>query len=116
MRKMSNFDEMVENQQVELHKDLIRRAYEWASARGILDQTSPHDHLKKMYEELEEFQESLTSGNFESARIELGDLMVTCIIMTKLLESSFEHCLGWALAKNEGRTGKMIDGVWVHDR
>ena len=51
--------------------------------------------------------------NHEAMQEELGDVLVTLIILTSKLDTTVEECLGKAYDKIAKRTGKVIGGTFV---
>lgn len=51
--------------------------------------------------------------NHEAMQEELGDVLVTLIILASKLDTTVEECLGKAYDKIAKRTGRVIDGTFV---
>ncbi len=98
---------------------LNQRVLKWADEKGILENGFPLAQFSKMREEVEELEEELYSEDFEAnerSKNELGDVIVTAIILANLIGSSYDECLTMALDKIEKRTGKMQNGQFVKDQ
>ena len=72
--------------------------------------------MKKLFEEVDEFDVEICKGDFEKAKNELGDIIVVCTILAKMLDSDMQECLNLAYNKISKRTGMMVDGTFVKDK
>ena len=89
------------------------RVTDWAIDRGILKTATPKDQFTKMVEEVGEIAECISKGKDEEIALEIGDLIVTAILLANLYNYTMEECLDMAYAKIAGRTGKVVDGVFI---
>lgn len=64
--------------------DLIQQVITWADDKGILAKSTPEKQFLKFMSELGEFCDELAKENYEDARIELGDVIVTIILYFEL--------------------------------
>jgi len=99
----------------------------WAGRIGIFAKSTPLKQLEKSQEELTEFRDEVTrlvllremgyssKVTEEKAKMELGDLIVTLRIVAEMMETNLEECEGMAFEKIDGRSGKMVRGVFVKD-
>lgn len=98
-----------------MNGDLFQLVADWAAHKGILGTATPKDQFVKMVEEVGEVAECLAKGNREAIKLEIGDVMVTAILMAELHGYSGEECLAAAYNKIVKRQGKMVEGVFVKD-
>ena len=117
----------MENRDLNTLKDCVER---WAKDKGIWggDFIPQFD---KFREEVDELSEELViveplNGTYDPKRVsareeidhdamqkELGDVLVTLIILTSKLDTTVEECLGKAYDKIAKRTGRVINGTFV---
>jgi NTP pyrophosphatase (non-canonical NTP hydrolase) len=119
-----------------LYEELQQKVIEWANEKGILEKSNPVKQLTKTQEELDETMEALrrlaaldfqevfkeindpesekTSALFE-AKDGIGDMLVTIIILAEMIGFNSIDCLQTAYDVIKGRTGKMVDGLFVKD-
>ena len=95
---------------------LIDAVNQWATERGIMDKATPRAQAMKTIEEAAELLEAVCDDNGEEVRLELGDVMVTCIIGCALQGITPEEALQAAYDKIRERDGRMVDGQFVRDR
>ena len=106
---------------------------DWAGERNLLGPTaSPLKQIGKTREEVEETQAALDEWNsylspednshlpgfpeaYNNVLMELGDVLVTCIVLANQLGSSASECLELAYEKISQRRGWTIDGVFVKE-
>lgn len=94
---------------------LFKKVEQWADDKGLLDQ-SPKKQFLKVVEEIGEIAEALAKGQDKTAlREEIGDAIVTLIILSKQSGLSAEECLTFAYDKIVNRKGAIIDGVFVKE-
>lgn len=96
-------------------RDLIGGTLEWAAERNILDNRDADRQAMKMVTEVGEFIDEVLKKDVNKARMEMGDILVTCIITSHKLGFDIEEALADALTKIRSRTGKTINGVFVKD-
>jgi len=100
-------------------KDLVKDVEQWAIDKGIADKATMLTQFEKMAEEVKElFDEikKLYSGNalnMKDIHMELGDVVVTAVILAQLAGTDIETVLQMAYDKISKRTGKMINGTFV---
>ena len=98
-------------------KELIKDVEQWVVSVGIKDKATTFIQWQKMQEEVEELFVELEKCDNEScdtdkAEMELGDVVVTCIAMSMLIDTDIESVLKMAYDKISKRTGKMINGTF----
>lgn len=109
-------------------QELIESVREWGESKGI---TGPNGkgtllgQLAKTQEELTETRDAAVRMEFnhpEAWAIHrddlidgLGDVFVTIILAAEMAGLRIEDCLSAAYDEIKGRTGTMVDGVFVKD-
>lgn len=106
--------------------DLIKKVEAWGEEKGIVDPSNADKQFMKFMEEVFEFKtmldlEKITFAvdgeyiQFESTKMEFGDVLVTLVILAKQLGLDWEECLSMAYEKIKDRKGKTINGVFVKE-
>ena len=112
--------------------ELINSIRAWGIAKGI---TGPNGkgtllgQLSKTQEELTETRDAAVKlgerhacspDAFDSAEAELkdgiGDVFVTIVLAAEITGLDFQACVQAAYDEIKGRTGTMVDGVFVKDQ
>jgi NTP pyrophosphatase (non-canonical NTP hydrolase) len=86
---------------------------EWADNKGLLKKENSAKQMLKVTEEIGEVAAAIARNNMEGLKDGIGDGFVTLIILAHQNGLSPEECLETAWDVIKGRTGKMIDGVFV---
>lgn len=98
-------------------QELIEKVEQWAEDKGINQATDWRPQFKKIVEEVAEFKKELelssTYENLEEEMVEMGDIMVTLIIMSQQRGYDLYDCLAMAYAKIKDRQGEVINGSFV---
>lgn len=87
----------------------------WAEARNLIDGSDPKSQCLKTMSELGELADNLNKGRHEAAKDDIGDVLVTLIIIAEQIGTSLEECLDVAWDDIKDRRGKMINGVFVKE-
>lgn len=88
----------------------------WAEGKGIIAANDAPAQLNKMVEEVVELDVEVCEGGSKSEiKMELGDVLVTCVIQAKLQGLTLHECLDAAYGKISKRTGQMKNGAFVKD-
>ena len=85
----------------------------WAENRGILANSDPKTQCLKFVSEAGELADAVAKGNKEDAIDAIGDVMVTLILLSDLMDLDVVKCLESAYDVIKQRQGKMINGVFV---
>lgn len=94
--------------------DLTIRAERWGYDRGILSgQGDLKTQMLKCVAEVGELADEVAKGG--DVRMELGDVLVTLIMVSKLADTEVTACLRLAVEKIEKRSGEMRNGTYVKD-
>lgn len=94
--------------------ELIQKVGEWATERS-LHVSDPHKQILKVVEEVGEISGALARNDIDEAEIEIGDGVVTLIILSMQLGMDIQDCLELAYKKIENRQGKTINGIYVKE-
>ncbi|EGV7877817.1 hypothetical protein EL438_07650 [Enterococcus faecium] len=92
--------------------ELITKVEQWAKDKG-LDQADSSKQMLKTIEEIGEVAASLARKDEHGLRDGIGDVVVTLIILAMQNDMDLCECLNQAYNEIKGRTGKMVDGVFV---
>lgn len=96
-------------------RELISQTVDWARVRNLLDNTGPERQILKCMSELGEFCDEILKGNREKAQMELGDVMVTLILVAEKAGMDLEFCLALAYDKISTRKGITKNGIFVKE-
>lgn len=105
---------------------------DWAKEKGIWGGANFLTQFNKFREEVDELSDELVvlepvngkhydpkrvvgldEVNYDAMKSELGDVLVTLIILASKLDTTVEECLGKAYDKIAKRTGRVINGTFV---
>ena len=92
--------------------ELITKVEQWAKDKG-LDQAQSSKQMLKTVEEVGEVAAALARKEKDALRDGIGDVVVTLIILAMQNDMDLYECLNQAYNEIKGRTGKMVDGVFV---
>lgn len=88
---------------------------QWAHARGIFEEATQLGQAHKTLEEALELAEAIRKNDHAGMVDGFGDVMVTVVIGCAMAGVSVEDALQYAYNEISGRTGQMVDGVFVKD-
>jgi NTP pyrophosphatase (non-canonical NTP hydrolase) len=88
---------------------------DWGNAKGILPNPNPVAQFRKTIEEVEELAVAIDARDEEGVKDAIGDIIVTLIMQAEAWDTNIQECLNTAYDQIKGRTGKMVDGVFVKD-
>lgn len=91
---------------------LIESVEKWAKNKG-LDKAEPSKQMLKVVEETGEVAAALARNDQDALRDGIGDVAVTLIILALQNDMDLYECLNFAYDEIKGRTGKMVNGVFV---
>lgn len=92
--------------------ELIRNIEGWAIDKG-LDKADPIKQLAKLMEEIGELAEGLVKVREEQVVDSIGDSVVVLTILALQMGYDIQDCVQVAYDEIKGRTGKMVNGVFV---
>ena len=114
--------------------DLVKKVEAWAEEKDLLHAENAEKQFLKFIEEVFEFKTELdlylfyksfkhtrkdvdfsieTVDRYENLKMEMGDILVTLIILSKQLDIDLVECLEMAYEKIKGRKGKTVDGIFL---
>jgi NTP pyrophosphatase (non-canonical NTP hydrolase) len=91
---------------------LVRQVETWAIEKELHTAESSKQFLK-VVEEVGEVASALARSQTDEIRDGIGDVVVTLIILALQNNMTLEECLIQAYNEIKGRTGKMVNGVFV---
>lgn len=108
---------------------LIRNVEQWANEKGIADYENWDKQFMKFQEEAFELYKEMALHDArlkdknidiyiydkEEMKLEMGDVLVTLIILAKQQDIELSECLRLAWNKIKNRRGKTIDGQFVKE-
>jgi len=92
----------------ELSLDVV----DWATQKGIFAAGNIEKQKDKFLEEAQEYHDE---QDYDKAKMELGDVLVTVIVNATIRDMDLNECLEMALSKISSRNGKLVDGVFVKE-
>jgi NTP pyrophosphatase (non-canonical NTP hydrolase) len=88
---------------------------QWAENKGITKATAEVQALKLM-SELGELSDCIIKQDKKGIYEELGDVIVTLVILSEILKIDFTECFYKSYEKIKNRTGRRLDnGVFIKD-
>lgn len=94
--------------------NLVELVEAWSLNKG-LDKADSSKQFLKVSEEVGEVAAALARKDIDMLRDGIGDVVVTLIILAQQNDMDLYECLNTAYDEIKGRTGKMIDGVFVKE-
>jgi NTP pyrophosphatase (non-canonical NTP hydrolase) len=94
---------------------LEEQVIDWGHAKGILPNPDPVAQFAKTIEEVEELAIGIDKKDTAEVKDAIGDIIVTLIMQAEAWDLNIEECLQSAYDEIKGRTGTMVDGVFVKD-
>ena len=92
--------------------ELIKQVEQWSKDKG-LDKSESSKQMLKVVEEVGEVASTIARGNQDMLRDGIGDVVVTLIILAQQNDMDLYECLNTAYDEIKGRTGNMVDGVFI---
>jgi phosphoribosyl-ATP pyrophosphohydrolase len=96
-------------------EELQANVYKWAEDKDLLKEENALKQLEKVKEEVAEIEVEILSDNTPNLRLELGDGLVTLIILAYQKGLHPVDCLRAAWNKIEHRKGRTIQGTFVKE-
>lgn len=98
-----------------LYRDLEKKVIEWANDKNLINAENALKQFEKVKEEVSELEIEINKNDYFAIQDELGDVVVTLIILSKQLDLTLEGCLLMAYNKIKNRKGKTINGTFVKE-
>lgn len=96
----------------QIHLDII----EWAEQKGIFQNSDIKSQCLKFMAEAGETADEINKGTDRLKTMEeIGDVIVTLVLLTTMLNTNIDLCAELALSKIQKRTGRMENGVFIKD-
>lgn len=103
--------------------ELKELVLEWAEDKDLLHSENADKQFMKFIEEVFEFKSEMDFVDWklnykeptQDLKLELGDVMVTLIVLSKQLNVDIVDCLNMAYEKISKRKGKTINGTFVKE-
>lgn len=92
--------------------ELVNKIEQWSTNKG-LDQAESSKQMLKVVEEIGEIAAALARGDMDALKDGIGDGVITLTILAQQNGMTVQDCTQTAYNVIAGRTGKMIDGVFV---
>jgi len=92
--------------------ELVELVEQWSKEKG-LDKADSSKQMLKVVEETGEVAAALARNDQDALRDGIGDVAVTLIILALQNDMDLYECLNIAYDEIKGRTGKMVNGVFV---
>lgn len=104
-------------------EELKTKVEEWAEDKDLLHSENADKQFMKFIEEVFEFKSEMDFVDWklnykeptQDLKLELGDVMVTLIVLSKQLNVDIVDCLNMAYEKISKRKGKTINGTFVKE-
>lgn len=87
----------------------------WAYDKNLIHSDYRFRQFEKVVEEVYELKEEIIEDNLDNMKLEMGDCLVTLIILSKQLGIDIVDCLEQAYNKIKFRRGKTIDGKFIKE-
>lgn len=92
--------------------ELVAQVEQWSINKG-LDEAESSKRFLKVSEEVGEVAAALARNDMNALRDGIGDVVVTLIILAQQNNMDLQECLNCAYDEIKGRTGEMVNGVFV---
>jgi len=100
---------------------LVQKVIDWATEKGIFVKGTIPGQTAKFLEEVEEFKQevecyqAMRGENLDEIKLEMGDVIVTLILLAEMHGFKFQEALEAAYNKISSRKGKMVNGQFVKE-
>ncbi|MEK4700383.1 MazG-like family protein [Solibacillus sp. FSL R7-0668] len=91
---------------------LVSQVGQWSIEKGLHQADSSKQFLK-VTEEVGEVAAALARNDKDALKDGIGDVVVTLIILAQQNNLTLHECLQCAYDEIKGRTGQMVNGVFV---
>ena len=90
---------------------LIHNVIKWGAAKGLTKPEAATKQTLKMFSEAGELADNVIKD--ADVRDDIGDVLVTLILLAEIKGTTFEECLNVAYADIADRKGVTLDGVFI---
>ena len=107
--------ENIEEEEDMKFEELKANVEEWANEKELIKFENRFKQFEKVVEEVFELKEEIIQDNLDNMELEMGDCLVTLIILSKQLGIDIVDCLEQAYNKIKFRRGRTIDGKFIKE-
>lgn len=107
--------ENIEEEKEMKFEELKQNVELWAYDKNLIHSDYRFRQFEKVVEEVYELKEEIIEDNLDNMKLEMGDCLVTLIILSKQLGIDIVDCLEQAYNKIKFRRGKTINGKFVKE-
>lgn len=93
--------------------DVEQLVIEWAKEKGIYRKENIRNQALKMCSEAGEVADAILKMDNTAIKEEIGDVIVTLVILSNVQGWSLNECLETAYNKIKNRKGKTINGTFI---
>ena len=93
--------------------ELIEKVVDWAIARNLTHYNNAKSQMLKCVSEVGELADNVNKQ--ADVRDDIGDVLVTLIILAEQNDTTLEECLNVAYQDIKNRKGVLLDGVFIKD-
>jgi len=93
--------------------DVEQLVIEWAKEKGIYRKENIRNQALKMCSESGEVADAILKMDNTAIKEEIGDVIVTLVILSNVQGWSLNECLETAYNKIKNRKGKTINGTFI---
>ena len=93
----------------------IQAVLNWAVARNLIQGSDPKSQLLKTFSECGELADNINKQRYQDAKDDIGDVIVTLIIVAAQIGTDIEECLEIAYNDIKDRKGYMMNGVFIKE-
>ena len=90
----------------------IADVLKWAADRGLL-QNDPRVQCLKTVSEIGELADNIAKGRHQAAKDDIGDILVTLIILSAQIGTDLDECLAIAWDEIKDRKGATVNGIFI---
>jgi len=106
---------LMEDLDVTTFKQFEAAIRKWSNDRGLIDDTTVHKQMEKLFEEYNELFDALNCMTIRHIKLEIGDMQVVLANICTQLGCTLEECAWLAYDKIKDRKGKMVNGTFVKE-
>lgn len=96
-------------------EELKENIEQWGNDKNLIHYENRFKQFEKVVEEVFELKEEIIEDNLDNIKLEMGDCLVTLIILSKQLGIDIVDCLEQAYNKIKNRQGKTINGKFIKE-
>ena len=93
----------------------IHSVLNWAADRNLIEGSTPQAQFLKTVSEIGELADNLNKRRYEAAKDDIGDVLVTLIIIAEQIGTDLDDCLEVAWQSIKDRKGLMRNGVFIKE-